>query len=322
MSLNTTTLSPLCKAFYERLILEQLVGQFWFLSFADPGRVISLKPGEYSVEFRRYTELTPATTPLTEGVTPPGEDFSASLITATPSQLGSWTRFTDQISMVSIDPIVTQIVNAQKLQAAKTIDITCRDTLVNTSTSRQYANGKSARNQLTALDVLTTNDIDVAVRTMERNNVPKIPDEFGGSFVLMIHPDQKFDYRHDENWKKPDQYGAGVKQYSGEVGRWNGCRVIVNSNAKKFPGAGASGVDVFASPIFGMHWFGAIKWADDTGGVKVETDGGQMIEVFVKPLGSGDDPLNQRGSVGWKTSLVIKILNQLCGIILETGATA
>ncbi len=322
--LNTTTLSPLCKAFYERLMLEQLVGKFWFLSFADEGRVITLKEGEYSVEFSRFTELTPATTPLTEGVTPPGQDYSATLITAVPSQYGDWTGFTDRVSMTSIDPTITRIVNSQKLQASKSFDIICRDTLVNTSTSRQYANGKSAREQLTATDILTTADIDLGVRTLERNSVPYIDDEFGGSYVLMIHPDQKLDIRKDENWKKPDQYGAGVKHYNGEVGRWNRCRIIVNSNAKKFAGAGASGVDVFASPMFGAHWFGTVKWVDDTGGVKVEVDGGQMIEIFVHQLGSAGaaDPLNQRGSVGWKASLVVKILNQLCGIILETGATA
>lgn len=46
----------------------------------------------------------------------------------------------------------------------------------------------------------------------------------------------------------------------------------------------------------------------------VQLTGGNM-QIIAKPLGSGQDPLNQRATVGWKvTGYAVKILNQL-GIV-------
>lgn len=319
--LTTLTLSPVCKAYYDRMLLEHLTAQFWHLRFADPGRVITLKPGEYLAEFRRWSKLAPATTPLTEGVTPPGNSTTVTTLQVTPAQYGDWVPHSDRISMTSIDPVVTSLIDLLKVQAAETIDIVSRDKLAQ-GTSVQYANGKASRGLLTATDVFDTEEIDLAVRTLERASVPKFEDEFGGSYIAFVHPDCKFDLRKDTKYQSADNYAGSIKQFSGELGRWNGVRLIANAMAKKFVGAGAAGVDVFATLVFGKHWYGTVKWTDKTGGVATATDGGQMVEVFVKPLGSGDDPLHQRGSIGWKTSHICEILNQTCGVRIETGATA
>lgn len=58
-------------------------------------------------------------------------------------------------------------------------------------------------------------------------------------------------------------------------------------------GAGYSSAEVHASIIYGQHAFGMVK----LGGT-----GKPNIEIIAKPLGSSgtEDPLNQRGSIGWK----------------------
>jgi N4-gp56 family major capsid protein len=112
-------------------------------------------------------------------------------------------------------------------------------------------------------------------------------------------------------------------------------RFLRTSVAKVFTGAGASGIDVYGTLIFGRHWYGVAKWDDmNQGGVQKMTqglnDGGQsnvpaigqydqMVQMFIKALGSSGsaDPLNQRGTIGWKVSHVCKILNQLCGVRVE-----
>ena len=60
-------------------------------------------------------------------------------------------------------------------------------------------------------------------------------------------------------------------------------------------GGGASNAEVHATIIYGQHAFGTIK----LGG-----KGKPNIQIIVKPLGSSgtEDPLNQRGTVGWKVN--------------------
>lgn len=315
-------LNAVCKAFYERLFLEHLIKAFWWLEFADPAKLISLKPGEYMAEFRRWEKMALATTPLIPGVTPTPADTAVNTITVIPKQYGNWLPFSDQISMTSIDPVVTQLTDLNKVNAAETLNVVSRDVLATTGTNVQYANGKLGRSSLTAADKLTALELDKAVRTLTVSGVPKIMDEFGGSYIGWVHPFVQFDLQHDEDFRKVDEYAGGIKTYPGEMGRWRGIRLVPNESAKVFEGAGSGGVDVYATLVFGQHWYGAIRWADATGGVKTEVDGGQAVEVFVKPLGSGDDPLNQRGSVGWKCSHELMILNQTCGLRIETGASS
>lgn len=80
-----------------------------------------------------------------------------------------------------------------------------------------------------------------------------------------------------------------------------------------YPGeAGAEGVDVYATLIFGENAYGTTSLAD----------GG--LEHIVKQLGSAgsSDPLNQRATVGWKATKVTVRLVEAFMIRLETAASA
>ena len=80
-----------------------------------------------------------------------------------------------------------------------------------------------------------------------------------------------------------------------------------------YPGeAGAEGVDVYATLIFGDNAYGTTSLAD----------GG--LEHIVKQLGSAgsSDPLNQRATVGWKATKVTVRLVEAFMIRIETAASA
>ena len=79
--------------------------------------------------------------------------------------------------------------------------------------------------------------------------------------------------------------------FRGEIGKLGNIRFIETSEAKIWkdetcPGSGASAV--FGTLVLGAHAYGV-----------TELEGGGL-EHIVKQLGYGDDPLNQRASVGWK----------------------
>ena len=77
--------------------------------------------------------------------------------------------------------------------------------------------------------------------------------------------------------------------YNGEIGTLHGVRFVETSEAKIWKGTGCpAGLAVFSTLILGAHAYGS-----------TEIEGGGL-EHIVKQLGYGDDPLNQRASVGWK----------------------
>lgn len=320
---TTNSLSATAKVYYERLMLERLLPQLPHLAYADPGRVVTI-PGKQgiSVEFRRFDALGRAKK-LTQGVTPESNSRTMSYLTMTPEQFGDYIVYTDVLDLVGIDPYIVDSVQAFTEQAARELDIDAREKL-NAGTQVRFAGDVLGRSAIASSNKLVTSEIDKTVRTLERNNVPKIPDEFGGSYVAFVHPDAKFDLRSDSRWQDVDKYGMGVKTYSGELGRWNGVRFVVSSNCQIFVGAGLGGIDVYSTLVFGAHWYGAAMWEKNTGGVLTPTYNNQVVEIFVKALGSGGtgDPLNQRGTIGWKSNQAVMILNQLCGMRIEHAATA
>lgn len=77
-----------------------------------------------------------------------------------------------------------------------------------------------------------------------------------------------------------------------------------------YPGeAGAAGIDVYSTLIL----------ADDAYGTTKVTGGG--LQMIVKQLGSGNDPLNQRATNGWKAMKVTKILIPQYIMRIESSAT-
>ena len=88
--------------------------------------------------------------------------------------------------------------------------------------------------------------------------------------------------------------------------------VTCASGAVIYPGeAGACGVDVYATLIFGENAYGTTALQD----------GG--LEHIVKQLGSAgsSDPLNQRATVGWKATKVTVRLVEAFMIRIETAAS-
>jgi len=84
---TTTTIIPQAvNFFYDRVMLRKAVPLFVHLKWAQV-RDIPKGAGVW-IKFRRYNLLTPATTPLTEGITPPGSQLAYGEVTAAIEQYG------------------------------------------------------------------------------------------------------------------------------------------------------------------------------------------------------------------------------------------
>jgi N4-gp56 family major capsid protein len=307
------TLTNATKTYYERVLLERLQATYAHGRYAQGGKVKEI-PGQAgkTIEWRRWGSLTAATTPLTEGTTPAGNNHSISVVTATPAQFGAYTVYSDALELTAIDPILEEMAAVFGEQAGDTLDQVCRDVLA-AGSAIQYADSVGARGSVGIANKLNADEILLAVRTLEGANVPKIPDEFGGSYVAFVSEKSVYDLRNDPLWVATSQYAGSARIESGELGRIHGVRFIMTTNAKKFTGEGALGIDVHATIVIGKDAYGIAALS-----------GQSMVEFYVKPVGSSGsaDPLNQRGSVGWKVSEKTAILNNSRLIRIEHAVTA
>ena len=188
-----------------------------------------------TIQFRKYDPLPKQTTPLSEGVTPDGQQLKMSTVEATIAQYGGYVELTDLLMMTAVD---NNLVMATKLlgsQAGRTLDTISREVLAG-GTNVQYAAGQvSARFLLVGGSAsgnhyLTVDCIRRAVRFLKSQNAEKI----NGDFVAIIHPDVSYDLTSDPEWKYPHQYTDPQDLYEGEIGKISGVRFVESTEAKIF----------------------------------------------------------------------------------------
>ena len=236
------------KTFYNRTLLERLTPKLVFMNHGQK-KPMPKNEGD-TVDFRRFQRLTPATTPLVEGVTPNGTNITIVNVTATCSQYGDYVTTSDKIDMVGIDPVVTEIVEVQGEQAAETLDIVVRDVLV-LGTNVFYVGGGPDRINVAAAHVYDGATARRVRQVMSRNNVKPVPG--AGAYIGFIHPDVAYDFKGDAAWINANQYAATNALFEGEIGKLHGVRYIETTMAPIFTALGAGAIDVYGTIIIGSQ---------------------------------------------------------------------
>jgi N4-gp56 family major capsid protein len=310
-------MAPELKTFYDRNLLERLLPLLVFMNFGQV-RPMPAREGQ-TVNFRRFNALPLATTPLTEGVTPGNEQPTISQITASPLQYGSWIETSDILDFTALDPVLTEFGQLLAEQAAQSLDILTRDILV-AGTTVQYADGVAGRVNVAAVTgILDVVEARKAVRTLQTNKVAKVTQVLNAStgigtravnasYIGIIGPQALYDLKADPNFLSIEDYGSQTVLLPNEVGSLDDIRFIMSNNTKVFTGAGAAGIDVYATLVMGANAYGMIA--------------PMGIENIVKGFGAGQDPLNQRASTGWKAYYTAVILQQLAIVRIEHAVSA
>ena len=304
--LNSTgnDLSPEMKTFYDKALLYAAQAQLVHHQFGQKRPIP--KNGGKTIEFRKFTPLAKALTPLTEGVTPAGNQLDVTAITATVSQYGDFIALSDVLELTAIDNVVLETTKLLGDQAGLTMDTIVRDILVagtnvmyapkiNASTGAETA--VASRANLDATAVLTVDLVQQVVARLRAVNTPRI----NGSYVAIIHPFAEYDIMRDPEWIDPHKYKDTTNLYEGEIGMISGVRFVESTEAKIWRGTGCpSGLSVFGTLFFGENAYGV-----------TDVEGGGL-QTIVKQKGSAGtaDPLDQRSSVGWKAIETAEILMQ------------
>lgn len=306
---TTSIVTAELQTYYDKKLLSRLIPNF---VYAGLGQKRSIPKGNgKTVDFRKFASLTAATTALTEGTTPSGNSITVTNLTATVAQYGDFVEVSDFLDLVAIDPVIDEMANVFGEQCADTIDQVTRDVLA-AGTVVQYAAGRASRGTVAAGDNFSVTELRKAIRTLKTNNAKPMSD---GYYVAVISPNTLYDLQGDSAWVNAHLYtDIGIKDlYKGEAGMMYGVRFIVTSNAKVFSAAGAGSINVHATIILGQEAFGLIDVA-----------GGSACQMIIKPHGASGtaDPLNQRGTIGWKVNFVSKILQQNAMIRIEHAVSA
>ncbi len=289
----TTGMKPELKTYYEKRLIELAEPKLVHDQFGD-SYPIPANNGK-TIEFRKYDSLPKATTPLTEGVTPDGQAMTVTTITSEVKQHGGWVPVTDVLQLAALDNNIVQATKLLASQAGRTLDTLTRDVLAG-GTNVIYApkvgtggavTAVTSRAALDATSLLTPELIFKAAAQLAAVNT----DTIGDSYVAIVHPYAAYDLMRNEEWVDAHKYADPEAIYNGEIGKLGNVRFVQSSEAKIWAGTTdgcPTGLAVFGTLVLGAHAYAT-----------TELEGGGL-EHIVKQLGYGDDPLNQRASVGWK----------------------
>lgn len=294
------------KTFYDRTLLSRLLPNLTFLKYGQK-RPMPKNEGD-KINFRRFNSLDVPANSLTEGVTPDGDNLSITAITATVAQEGNWVRLSDKISMVGIDPVLTEAAALMGENAAETLETRCADVIFK-GTSQQYAGGAASASAIASGKVVNSEEIKKAVRTLRNNNAKTME---GGYYIGFCDPDVAYDLQNDSLWQDISKYNGAQNIMKGEIGRIHGVRFILTTMCPTDATTATAGT-LHKTLIVGRDAYGV-----------VDVDGSSKPEIIIKPTGSAgtEDPLNQRASVGWKAMAVTVRLQELAMVCIQSMASA
>ena len=297
---TTAQVPPEVRTYFDRLLLTLARPYYIYDMFAQK-RTIPLNSGDQMI-FRRYATFSAATVPLVDGTTPPGDSLAVTDFSTQIKWYGNFTVITDQVQFTVQDRVLNEATRVLSLQLGLTIDTLIRNMMVATASSISCSNGVNGNTPTE----ITTADIKNAVRALRLGNArlmtKPIPGEnrfatspvrssYWGFMDVTLQPDLEAcsDFLSAANYPNP------MDALEAEWGSTNNVRWLLSTNGY----ATSAATPVWNSIILGQEAYGVVKL------------GSKEAEFIVKPLGSSgtEDPLNQRGSVGYKYPFATRLLN-------------
>ena len=292
---------------YDRVLLDRATPSLLHNRYAQI-KDLPRNAGTAVITFRRYGVLSAATTALTEGVTPAGQQLSTTELTATALQYGDYVTVTDIVDMQSIDPVLHGVAeDVLGDQVGLTLDTLCRNVIAATTTI-QYASTAITTATVGPAMKLNRAEVKEMVKTLRGNNAKTVmrminpstgynTTAVGNSFVGIISEDTLYDLDDATGWIPVEKYPNKSSVMEDEVGSLANVRFLMTTNAATK--AGTLVTTVHQTLIFGRMAYAQTRIS------------GEALHNIVKHLGSAGsaDPLNQRATSGWKATYVARILN-------------
>ncbi|GAB5434791.1 MAG: hypothetical protein EpisKO_41610 [Epibacterium sp.] len=331
MSMTTSTsagISQRTNVYAAREMLKHAMPVTVLEKFGKPVRMPKNK--STAAKFRRPKVFAAVTTPLVEGVTPKTTAFAYEDVSCNLNQYGMVVGITDVIEDTHEDPVLNDATVQTGENLGRTIEALTYAT-VKAGTSVFYSNGTSRSQVNTPISKPKQRAV---TRYLKGQKAQKITRILSGStnyatqpieacYIAVAHTDVESDIREMEGFVPVAKYGTRQPICEEEIGSVEDVRYILSPDLDPFLGAGSStlngmssdggtNVDVYPVLFFGKEAYGVVA---------IRGKGAVSPTVIPVNQKTKDDPLGQRGYVGWKTWFTSVILNQTWMARLEVAVT-
>ncbi len=302
MASGTTTtvqVDPEVPLYFDNILLDRHQPYYPFGLFAQERRIP--QKNSKTALFRRFDNLSDALTPLTEGVSPAPEQVTKFDITAIVSQYGKVVQLSDDVIVTVQDQTSNEVADMLQQNQASTYDKIVRNMLAATSVR---INCTAGTNGLTPTEVTVT-DVERGITYLGQNNGKKLSPSIEGvnafgtapvwaAFWMIISETLRTDFKALSTFQPVADYPRQQSVLESEYCSLNELRVVKTTEAY----VDNSGPNpIFYNMMFAANAYGRIMIDD------------QSMEMIIKPLGAGEDALNQRQTMGWKGRLGCVILD-------------
>jgi N4-gp56 family major capsid protein len=303
--------------------------------------------GTFTAKWRRYENVTPTTTPLTElngNVSFPTRDSIVPTITDVTSQVlkyGQYFVVNEEVDTMRFDSEVAGLAKVLGISAGRSLNQLQRNEAEDNSTQK-FTNGTATSEVNTVID---QNALRQAYNFLERQDaMPFTPMTQGSTNINtspirpaywgLCHPDVELDIRDISGFIGVERYAGQIATEQGEFGTAEGIRFIASSDASINTGAGATSgtnvrnttgnADVYDTVIYGEDAIGSLGF-----GMKhiqeVYRAGDELpaVQFIQKSRGSAGaaDPLDELMTQGWKSWHAAKVLNANWTTNVQSAAT-
>jgi N4-gp56 family major capsid protein len=258
---NVGTFTPsngagLVQKAYDRLVEFALRSQPLLRSVADKRPARQSMPGS-SVVFQIYSDLSKATTALSEQVDPDSVAIGApTAVTVVLNEYGNAVLTTRKLQLMSLAEVDPAIANIVAFNMADSIDEIVQ-TELRAGTNVIYASNASgtratATTNVTGAHTLKAADIRLAVAKLRAG---KAVARKGSLYWCAIHPEVSHDLRAETgsaSWRLPHEYQSNAEIWAGEIGTFEGAYFIESPRMYNATDGGSS-ARVFRTLLAGQQ---------------------------------------------------------------------
>ncbi len=304
---TTTQVDAEVGIYFDNVLLDRHQPYYVYGYFAQERRIP--QKNSKSAIFRRFDNLADALTPLSEGVSPVPEAVTKFDVTAVVSQYGKLVQLSDDVIVTVQDQTANEVADMLAQNMASSYDKIIRNMLVATSSQIDCLNGVNSN----TITEITVTDLELAVDYLMINNGKKMAPNIEGvnafgtnpvwaAYWMIISTDLRSNIKLLSNFTPTASYPRQQSVLEAELGSLDEVRVVMTTEAYKTTATPA----VYSNMLFAANAYGRIVIDE------------QSMEMIIKPLGAGEDGLNQRQSMGWKGRLGCTLLDDSWAINLRS----
>lgn len=282
-----------------------------------------------NIKFRRPVPFAAVTVPLAEGVTPTAQQMKYEDVPVAIEQWGAVVTITDRVHDLAEDPVLKDASMLCGEQAGDTVEAVTWG-VIRGGTSVFRSNGASRSDINTPISQAK---LRAAVRYLMAQRAKRLTKmlsgstEFGtspieASYVAFGHTDMDADIRNLPGFTPVAEYGSRKPLVPEEVGSVENIRFILSPMLSPIEDAGSAtlngmkavddNVDVYPLVVVGQEAYGTVP---------LKGAGAITPSVINPDVKTKDDPLGQRGYVGWKAYHAAVRLNETWMTRIECAVT-